>query len=178
MGFLNTALRFTGNDLIVDLFPNHKHLHSETPYRTGYNLTVDVRCKTMDGRHFLVEMQNDFRGDYFVKALVESSRLISRLDHAILSTTSDHKESSRQFWKEIKGVYTIIITNQRMTGTRINSNLPKMEPDLVNPYTLRHAHHLERTFGEIPYQLTLITLANFHKEKTKFFQGFDWWAWI
>ena len=60
----------------------------------------------MDGRHFLVELQNDFRGDYFVKVLVESSRLISRLDHAILSTTPDHEESSRQFWKEIKGVYT------------------------------------------------------------------------
>ena len=54
-----------------------------------------------------------------------------------------------------------------MTRTR---NLPKMEPDLVNPYTLRHAHHLERTFGEIPYQLTLVTLANFHKEQAQFFE--------
>ena len=42
MGFLNTALKFTGNDVIVDLFPNHKHLHSETPYRTG--VQFNRRC--------------------------------------------------------------------------------------------------------------------------------------
>ncbi len=77
--FLNAALEFSGEREIQDVTHINKHMPSSVPSSPlKYHFTVDVRCRTKDGHHFLVEMQNDFRDDYHLKALIEHARMIGR----------------------------------------------------------------------------------------------------
>ena len=89
----------------------------------AYHFTVDVRCRTKDGNHFrngyqgLVEMQNDFRDDYHMKVLAEHSRMVSLLDidqtkEDENKRTAKNKQDTNRFWKDIQGIYTIVITNK------------------------------------------------------------------
>ena len=85
--FLNVVLQFDGAQAIEDITYLSQILPSADPQaksgieaRSGHQFTVNVRCRTKSGRHFLIEMQNDFRNDYHVKALVEHSRMQIHLD--------------------------------------------------------------------------------------------------
>ena len=79
--FLNAALDFKGEREIQTVEHIRKDMPTADPSSPlGYHFTVDVRCRTKDGHHFLVEMQNDFRDDYHLKALIEHSRMLGRLD--------------------------------------------------------------------------------------------------
>jgi hypothetical protein len=116
--FLNAALDFKGETEIQEVEHIKKDMPTADPPSTlGYHFTVDVRCRTKDGHHFLVEMQNDFRDDYHMKALAEHSRMVSLLD--IDQTKEDKKKrkakskkSANNFWTGIQGIYTIVITNK------------------------------------------------------------------
>jgi hypothetical protein len=87
--FLNAALDFEGDQCIESIEYLSQELPSSDPsFVFSYRFTVDVRCRSKNGRHFLIEMQNDFRDDYHLKCLVEHCRMISRLDTA--QTLEEH----------------------------------------------------------------------------------------
>lgn len=55
--FLNAALDLKGEKEIQTV----RHIKKADPSSPlGYHFTVDVRCRTKDGHHFLVEMQMNF----------------------------------------------------------------------------------------------------------------------
>jgi hypothetical protein len=65
---LNAALDFEGDQRIDSMEYLPQELPSSDPNSLGsYRFTVDVSCRSKDGRHFLIEIQNDFRGDYHLK---------------------------------------------------------------------------------------------------------------
>ena len=171
--FLNVVLQFDGAQAIEDITYLSQILPSANPQATsgpeatsGHQFTVDVRCRTKSGRHFLMEMQNDFRSDYHMKALVEHSRMLSRLD--IDQTTSDRSRRTaknvvdkNKFWKGVEGLYTIIVTNKSFPLSTLKSHYfseTVAEPFLVNPYELRHVKQLDRHLGDIPNQVVFLML--------------------
>jgi hypothetical protein len=94
ISFLNAALNFTEENQIEGIDRTQSQLPSSNVVSdSSYSFTVDVRCRTKNGRHFLVEMQNDFREDYHFKALVEHSRLIGSLD---LAQTDEDKRKRQK----------------------------------------------------------------------------------
>jgi len=170
VGFLNALLGLEGSNAITSVENLSRELPSEdTLPRAGYAFTVDLRCSSSDGRHFLVEIQNDFRPHYHIKALVEHSRMISMLDLLRLkrlaqgtnSTASDNH--TKEFWRKIEGVYTIVVTNKVPSHATMKNIYPKepvMEPCLLNRYELRHTIDLNRHFGDKPSQIILFTVNN------------------
>jgi hypothetical protein len=167
--FLNAVLEFEGAaaiDQIIDLpgaFPSNA-----TQANSGYCFTVDVRCRTKSGRHLVIEMQNDFRNDYHVKALVEHSRMLSLLDKNQIAADRTNRAAKNvndknKFWKGVEGLYTIIVTNKRLSSKKLKSYYSGeavMEPFVVNPYELRHAKQLDRHYGDIPIQIVFLMLGN------------------
>ena len=64
-GFLNTILDLKDGSVIEDIEHTRKDMPpSDTASPARYPVTVDVMCKTKDGRYFLMEIQNDFRDAY------------------------------------------------------------------------------------------------------------------
>ncbi len=174
--FLNSVLGLKEDSSIQEVVFLPRDLPSSDPLASmGYNFTVDVRCKTKDGRHFLVEMQNDFRDDYHLKALIEHSRMLSRMDldqsgGEDQNIALSEKTGTRKFWKGIQGIYSVVLTNKvfsRANQKAIYSGESLMEPELVNPYELRHVHQLERHYGDVPNQIILLMLANLPKKLAK-----------
>ena len=183
--FINTVLRFEGANKITEVTFLPRDLPSNSPTDPiAYNFTVDVRCKTRDGRYFLVEMQNDFRDDYHLKALIEHSRMIGRIDldqHEAANNTDSGspKVSSAKYWEDIAGIYSIVLTNKAFGKTKKKKTYadePVMEPDLLNTYELRNVHHLNRNFGDIPNQLTLLMLANLEDKPISARSHLERWA--
>ena len=167
--FLNVILEFEGAEAIEEIIYLPKALPPAAPEsNTGYHFTVDVRCRTKSGRHFVIEMQNDFRNDYHVKALVEHSRMLSHLDKDQTAAdrskrTAKNVNDRNKFWKGVEGLYTIIVTNKRLPSKKLKSYYSAealMEPFVVNPYELRHTKQLDRHFGDIPIQIVFLMLDN------------------
>jgi hypothetical protein len=173
--FINAMLDFKGDDTIESVTFLDKDLPSEhSPGGPkGYNFTVDLRCGTRDGRHFLIEMQNDYRSDYHLKALVEHSRMISHIDKGMSGEEFTDSEtvkgrSLKSFWKDIQGIYTIVLTNKTFSLKRMKERYRDevlMEPYLVNPYELRHTEFPDRHYGDVRNQIILVMLGNL-KAKT------------
>jgi hypothetical protein len=131
-------------------------------------------------------MQNDFRDDYHLKALVEHSRMLSGLD---TDQTEDDKEKrtlqnkgdAAKFWKGIQGVYTVVITNKAFGPNRMKRCLPDeplMEPLLVNPYELRHTGLLDRHFGDTPHRIVILMLDHLKKRAAEFSSPVEDWAYV
>lgn len=180
-GFLNAVLGFKDGKAIEQIEYLQRDMPTSDPISSiGYNFIVDVRCKTRDGHHFLIEMQNDFRGDYHLKAYIEHCRMASRLDVDQLQKTDGAKDSKRKFWKDIQGIYTIVITNKYFSNMKTHyDSEPLMEPELVNTYELRHTQQLDRHYGDIHNQLVLLMLANLKATAvTDLSSPIDRWAYI
>ena len=185
--FLNAVLALEGNQTIEDIQYLPKDMASSDPVSAlGYHFTVDVRCRTKEGRHFLVEMQNDFRDDYHLKSLVEHARMLSRLDidQNIEDQTQREetsKSSKKKFWKGIQGLYAIVITNKAFPLSKMKSYYPSesvMEPSLVNPYELRHTKQLDRHYGDVPNQIVLLMLDNLTKSAEELSTPVERWAYL
>lgn len=185
--FLNAVLNLKNDQTIQDIEYLPRDLPPPNPVSDlGYHFTVDVRCFTRSGQHFLVEMQNDFRDDYHLKALVEHSRMISRLDLDQKPVDKDQrsetsKGSKRKFWTGIQGIYSVVITNKLFSLKRmkdIYSDEPVMEPFLVNPYELRHVNMPDRHYGNIPHQIVLLMLANLNKKETELSTPIERWSYL
>ena len=185
--FLNAALDFKGEKEIQKVEHIKKDMPTADPSSPlGYHFTVDVRCRTKDGHHFLVEMQNDFRDDYHLKALIEHSRMLGRLD---TEQTEDDKEKrslknkkdATNFWKGIQGVYTVVITNKAFGKKTMKHSYPTektMEPLLVNPYELRHTEQLDRRYGDVPNRIVLLMLDNLNKPAAELKTPIEDWAYV
>jgi hypothetical protein len=186
-GFLNAALDFQGRRAIETVEHIRKDMPSanrSSPY--GYHVTVDVRCRTKDGHHFLVEMQNDFRDDCHLKALVEHSRMRSRL---YTDQTEEDKENRKlknkhdatNFWKGIQGVYTVVITNKAFGKIDMKNSFPcenLIEPLLVNPYELRHTEQLDRHYQDMPHRIVLLMLDHLTKSAAELSSPIEDWAYV
>lgn len=185
--FLNAALDFKGEREIQTVEHIKRDMPTADPTSPlGYHFTVDVRCRTKDGHHFLVEMQNDFRDDYHLKALIEHSRMLSRLD---TDQTEDDKEKRKfkkkddatNFWKGIQGIYTVVITNKAFGPKRMKLSHPDetlMEPLLVNPYELRHTEQLDRHYGDMPHRIVLLMLDHLKKPAAELSSPIEDWAYV
>ena len=186
-GFLNTVLEFKGTKTIQSIEYLKRDMPAADPTSSlGYHFTVDVRCRTIEGQHFLIGLQNDFRDDYHLKSLIEHSRMLSRLDtdqsikEKEQRAVQNQKDANR-FWKSIEGVYTIVITNKGFSSTTIKDSYPNdsvMEPVLVNPYDLRHVKQLNRHYGDIPNQLVLLMLDNLKKPAWELTSLIERWAYL
>jgi predicted transposase/invertase (TIGR01784 family) len=110
--------------------------------------------------------------------------MIGRIDldqHEATNNTDSGspKVSSTKYWRDIAGIYSIVLTNKAFGDTRKKKTYadePVMEPDLLNTYELRNVHHLERHFGEIPNQLTLLMLANLEDKPISARSHLERWA--
>ena len=185
--FINSALSLEGKQSIEDIQYIPKDMASSDPVSSlGYHFTVDVRCRTKEGKHFLVEMQNDFRDDYHFKSLVEHSRMLSRLDidqnmGDQVQREENNKNDKRKFWKGIQGLYTIVITNKAFPFYKMknyNASESVMEPFLVNPYELRHTKQLDRHYGDVPNQIVLLMLNNLTKSDRELSTNIERWAYL
>jgi hypothetical protein len=185
--FLNAALEFEGDQSIdwIEYLP--QDLPSSDPSSVvSYRFTVDLRCRSKNGRHFLIEMQNDFRDDYHLKSLIEHCRMIGRLDTAqTLDERSQRSEKNKKdktkFWKGIEGRYTIVITNKSFPLSRFKSQYtdePVMEPYLVNAYELRHVKRLERRFGDTPNQIIILMMYRLEKDAADLTSSIERWAYV
>ena len=185
--FLNAALDFKGEKEIQNVEHIKKNMPTADPSSPlGYHFTVDVRCRTKEGHHFLVEMQNDFRDDYHLKALIEHSRMLSLLDTDQTMEDKDkraekNKKDATHFWKGIQGIYTIVITNKVFDSKRMKLAYPSektMEPLLVNPYELRHTEQLERRYGDVPNRIVLLMLNHLNKPASELKTPIEDWAYV
>ncbi len=185
--FLNAVLGFTGNNCIENIEYLPKDMSPSDPISSfAYHFTVDVRCRTKNNQHFLIEMQNDFRDDYHLKSLIEHSRMLSRLD--IDQTLEDqnlrkekNKKDIKKFWKNIEGLYTIVITNKCFPHNKTKNHYAGesiMEPFLVNNYELRHTQQLERRYGDIPNQIVLLMLDNLNKKPEELSSAVERWSYL
>tara|TARA_B000000565_G_C23782479_1_gene376509 strand:+ start:7177 stop:8382 length:1206 start_codon:yes stop_codon:yes gene_type:complete len=185
--FLNAVLGFENGQRIRDVEYLKRDLPSSDPLaQVRYDFTVDLRCKTQDGRHFLVEMQNDFREDYHFKLLVEHSRVLADLD--LYQTDEDIEERAlvspkdkTKFWKDVQGVYTVVVTNKKFSPKKMKTYYPEeriMEPQLVNKYEFRHTDQLDRHYGDVPNQLVLFMLANLEKNPEEVNDLVERWAYL
>ena len=185
--FLNAVLGFTGDNSIEEIKYLPRDMSPSDPISAfAYHFTVDVRCRTKNNRHFLIEMQNDFRDDYHLKSLIEHSRMLSRLD--IDQTLKDqtirkekNKKDIKKFWKDIEGLYTIVITNKSFPHSKTKkrySDESIMEPFLVNNYELRHTQKLDRRYGDIPNQIVLLMLDNLNKKPEELSSNVERWSYL
>ena len=165
--FLNVVLEFGGAHAIDDITYLPQNLPPENPYeKPSYQFTVDVRCRTKSGRHFLIEMQNDFRSDYHLKALIEHSRMLSRLGIDEIPSdrskrTANNVNDKKKFWKGVEGLYTIIVSNKGFPSSTFKTHYSGetvAEPFVVNPYELRHVKQLDRHVGDVPIQVVFFML--------------------
>jgi predicted transposase/invertase (TIGR01784 family) len=185
--FLNAVLSFTGENAIEEITYLPKDLAASDPLSSfAYHFTVDIRCRTKNNHHFLIEMQNDFWDDYHLKCLVEHSRMLSRLDtdqslEDQALRIEKNKGDTNKFWKNIEGLYTIVITNKAFSSDRMKSSYPgeaMMEPFLVNNYELRHTEQLERRYGDTPNQIVLLMLDNLNKKAEELSSSLERWAYL
>ena len=185
--FLNAVLSFTGENAIEEITYLPKDLAASDPLSSfAYHFTVDIRCRTKNNHHFLIEMQNDFRDDYHLKCLVEHSRMLSRLDtdqslEDQALRAEKNKGDTNKFWKNVEGLYTIVITNKAFSSDRMKSSYPgeaMMEPFLVNNYELRHTEQLERRYGDTPNQIVLLMLDNLNKKAEELSSSLERWAYL
>ncbi len=185
--FLNAALELKDDRSIEDIEYLARDMPSSDPLSEfRYHFTVDVRCRTKEGRHFLVEMQNDFRDDYHLKSLIEHARMLNRLDteqtlEDQTRRSENNKSHERKFWRGVQGLYAIVITNKAFPATRMKGFYPSepvMEPLLVNPYELRHTKQLDRHYGDVPNQIILLMLDNLRKSERELTTPIERWAYV
>jgi hypothetical protein len=167
IGFVNAVFNLEGKEAITEVEPLQKELPTEDPLsKFQYNFTVDYLCKSKQGDYILIKMQNDFRDDYHLKALIEHARMISRID---LNQTLEeqalrmeqNESDKNKFWKGIRGVYTIVITNKVFASTHMKDLFPNesvMEPLFVNSYERRHTEFPDRHYGDVNDKITVLML--------------------
>lgn len=185
--FLNAVLELKEDESIEDIEYLPKDMTSANPISSlSYHFTVDIRCRTKKGHHFLIEMQNDFRDDYHMKSLVEHARMVSRLDVDQNMSDQDlrsekNKKDTKRFWKGIQGLYAIVITNKAFLASKMKGHYSDesiMEPLLVNPYELRHIKNLDRHYGDVPNQIILLMLDNLKKSAQQLSSPIERWSYL
>jgi hypothetical protein len=170
IGFLNAVMKkslVTGHEIITSVQLIEREMLSNID---NTSVIVDVRCVTNKNRHFLIEMQNDFREHYYMRMVVDHSASIIELNNVLkkqaLQKVSDkfavRSTALRNMWNDIDGIFSIVVTNKRLADKKDRYRDESwMEPDLINPYELRHTGHLSRHFGDMPSQVIVFSLANF-----------------
>ena len=186
-GFLNAVLDSQGDKAIVSIEYLDEGMPAGDPTSSlGYHFKVDLRCRTKEGMHFLIEMHQDLRDDYHMKSLLEHFRMLSRLD--IEQTLEDknglseqNKNDANKSWKSIQGVFTIALvdTNNGFDYSKRKNSYPVellMEPLLRNTYELRHIQQLDRHYGNISNQIILLMFDNLSETVSESSSTLERWA--
>lgn len=188
-GFLNAILGLSreDNNEIMNVSFLDKELPSHSQF--GRDFIVDILCETRTGRRFLVEMQNDFRGDYATKAFTEFCRLIAHWDAEVIhqevtdlarkhARANEKYKGVKKFWKDIKTAIVLVITNKRFPVIRKRLMFPTcsvMEPEVINTYRMMHETKSGRTLGDLDARVVLVMLANFRKDENDLKSPLDQW---
>jgi hypothetical protein len=121
--FLNHAMNYQGERQISELSYMDKDLQSLDP-SAGRDFKVDIVCKTLGDRYFLIEMQNDYMSDYADKAYIEFARFLANIDRVKIYDLSMEKRKklrigstevdAKDFWKNIDEICTLVLSNKRV----------------------------------------------------------------
>jgi hypothetical protein len=164
IGFLNTILCLPEEDKITEV----TYLSEKSNETLESNFTVDILCETTKNSCILIEMKNDSRVDYSTKAFVELCRLIAYWDSETINQNISELERKRkhagathkltkEFWKNIKTVIVLVVTNKKMALTR--------NPEIINTYRMTHEKYTEQYLGQIDARVIMVMLCNFTKNK-------------
>jgi len=186
--FLNHILDYNDGNRIVELSYTDKEFQSLDSL--GRDFTVDIACRTLNDRFFIIEMQNNYTSDYADKAFVEFGRFLGKIDvvkiNDMLTGDLDRKRrrigetdvKAKDFWRKIQEVCIIVISNKRLcphTLKEAYANESVAEPDVINTYRMRNVVHTNRHLGTLNAKVVLIMLANFHKTEGQLETATDRW---
>jgi len=170
--FLNTVLELNGSQAIEEIqYLPYQDIFQTRPYYPSdpvWHFTLDVRCRTKSGSQVLIEIENNYRSEWDLKARIEHSRKLSLLDtdqntEQRSGRAPDNYNDKSTYWKKVEKLYTIVITNNKSVDFSILSQshyfgATVVQPFLVNPCELRHVRQSDRRFGEIPNQIVFLML--------------------
>ena len=186
--FLNSLWSLQEGSKITEIEYLDAGMQSADPI--GRHFTVDIRCKTQSGEHYLIEMQNDYFSDYTDKAHVEHCRMFGHIDAASVSDVSDRVRirmpsgstysAAKEFWQDITAVRMIVITNREQVSgpsKKHFSDESLAEPLVINTYSLRHEDddYRDRHLGDINSTVTLVMLDLFKKTEDQLEDDQDRW---
>ena len=172
ISFLNTILHLSEADRIQSVTYLGTELNSRVPLE-GRDFIVDILCQSMNNRHYLIEIHNNFRVDYSNKAFFDLSRLITRWDHY---TINQEVSFDKEIRKRKEGVnncllgyhpaITVMITNRKYSESEIKTNFTAQsikEPEIINTYRMAHLGYPH--LCDIDARVVLVMLSNFHKNE-------------
>lgn len=177
IGFLNTILHISEADRIQSVTYLNTELNSGVPL--GRDFIVDILCQSINDKHYLIEIHNDFRIDYTNKALFELSRLITQWDNYIVhqevreeifkkaKRDNDSLQGVKTNWKGSHAAITVMITNREYGENVFKTNFPAQsirEPEIINTYRMTHSIHPDQYLGN-DARVVLVMLSNFHKNE-------------
>ena len=141
--FLNSVMPFEAGRYIVDL----EYLPAElTPESPGKKLSiVDVRCKDNFGRHFIIEMQNDWNPDFFSRIIFNAGKVyVKQLDRG-------------EDYHLLQPVYTLSILNQ---------NFDRKSDKFYHHYQIVNIENTDEIIPGLEFILVELT-EKFHPETIK-----------
>jgi len=182
VGFVNDLLGLEGKNAIASAEILCRIRPSENIFSQLGCFPVDLKCSSRDGRHFLVEIQNDFRPRNRTKSAVEQLRLITVMDLLRAKHNFKNKGYSQEFWRDIEGLYTIVISNKASEVEATKTMYPQeriSEPFLLNQYEWRHTEYPNRHFGDKHFQMILFNVNNLKKSSaTELVSHVEQWAYL
>jgi hypothetical protein len=188
--FLNTILNLQGDNRFEAFqnLPSLIHLPSSDPTTDtlNYEFTVTARCRTIDGRHFLIEMQNNFGDDRLLKHLITHGRVVNRLEYARKNENKRRNEEKNKdynlaLWQGITGVYTIVLTNQTLSPSRLEeifSDEAVTEPCWFSPSELRHTNQFHRRFEDVPNEVVFLMIGHLNKPPVQLSSSLERWCYV
>lgn len=75
----------------------------------------------------------------------------------------------KEFWKDIKTVIVLVVTNKRFPEEKretlfSDQSSAVMEPDIINSYRMMHESSPGRPLGDLDARVVLVMLGNFNKK--------------
>ena len=143
-----------GMQTIVDLHYSDKE--STRTHRDGKTVIYDIRCKTTDNRHFIIEMQVNSQKTFLSRALYYLCRAIS-----------DQGEIGDEWKYNFEPVYGVYFTDFKMPQLqqRVKVHSEICDVDNGKPLTDKLC-------------LSFIQLEYFDKTKDECTTGFDQWIYV
>lgn len=181
--FLNSILNLQGDHRIEAI--QHIPVLKPDPANT-YRFLVNVRCRSMDGRHALIEMQNVAQRYGEVESLLKHGRILSRLESAQTLEPRSPMLGGRtndmlKILKEVTSVYTIVITQKSNSSSclkEIFSDEAFIESSWVNTCELSHVNHFHRRFGDVPNQMVFLTIGDLTKSPAELSTSLERWCYL
>ena len=139
------------------------------------DFTVDILCETGKDQRFLIEIHNDFRGDYTTKVIHQR---VSEEEEAKLARAGTTYDGVKEFWKDIKTAIVLVVSNKCFSKDQRKERFldhAVMEPDVINSYRMTHERVQGRPLGDLDARVVLVMLGNFKKTESELITPLDQW---